>query len=155
MNVYLFPALKLTPVLLERAVLTVPYRKWDEPTLPGRFSPREVVAHLADWEPIMCGRIEQCVSNPGSKIESYDEGELADSNNYRGSDLFERLQVFQVQRAMTVRMLEGLKPELWSRSALHEQWGPMTVSDFGNFLACHDVYHIEQLSSVTAVTNVP
>lgn len=143
MNAYLFPSLKMTPGIVERVFQSV--KDIDQPTHPDRFSAREVIAHLAEWEPIMRGRIVQCVENPGSTIVAYDEGEMAILAKYNTLDPLEQLGKFKAERLKTIAFLESMPQDGWSKSCLHPERGQLTASDLAHFLPCHDVYHIDQL----------
>jgi len=78
MHAYLYPALSATPDIFSQIIAKVPTDKLDVPTHEGRFTPREVIAHLADWEVILREeRIVAPVQSPGKSVNAYDEGELA------------------------------------------------------------------------------
>ena len=146
MNVYLFPALKMTPGLIESAFDRLPESAWDSPTAPDRFSPREILAHLADWEPIMQARMVQCAESPGTILVPYDEAQMAIDNGYSHWDPKQSLAKYKQARTATVTWLEALEPDEWRLSAVHPERGELSIYDQANLLVCHDVYHIEQLS---------
>lgn len=150
MNPYLFPALKFGPLVLERAVRAVPEQRLHEPTHKDRFSVIEAVAHLVDWEPILLDRMKAAAENPGSTIVAYDEGQMAIDNNYANSNLNQQLDLFKARRAKTIEWLEALPSEKWSQHVIHPERGQLTLSDIANMMIGHDMYHIEQVSSVLA-----
>lgn len=118
----------------------------DEPSSQGRFSPREVIAHLADWEPILREeRIVAPLASPGLTVAAYDEGELAERNNYAAKDPHEQAALYAVERQKTVTLLKSLTEEQWRVSMKHPERGEMTVYDMANLLVGHDMYHVEQL----------
>ncbi|MBS1713345.1 MAG: DinB family protein [Armatimonadetes bacterium] len=153
MKPYLFPGLTLSPHILRRAVQAMPSNLKDVPTHPGRFTPREVVAHMADWEPILLGRMKQCVEAPGSAIKAYDEEQMALDNGYASCDLMAKLAEFEEARKKTVEWLMTLSDEQWKATAVHEERGPMSVMDTANSMVGHDVYHIEQLTAYQESTD--
>ena len=61
---YLLSALAGTPVVADRLLLDVHADdpRWDFRPEPDRFTLREVVAHLADWEPIHLERLTRNVT---------------------------------------------------------------------------------------------
>jgi hypothetical protein len=113
----------------------------------GRFSPREVIAHLADWEPILLSRMHTAVNTPGGRIEPYDEGEMAIAHKYSESDVQEQLRKFASSRAETAAYLRALPQSEWSKAGRHPERGEMSVIDQAGMLIGHDMYHIEQLST--------
>ena len=77
MNPYLLPALPMGPVIVARLLEEIPHARLDEAMQEGRFTAREVIAHLADWEPIMRERILLARDAPGATIAVLDESEMA------------------------------------------------------------------------------
>lgn len=114
-------------------------------TGPDRFSPHEVVAHLADWEPILRSRIETALTQPGSPIVAYDEGERALEQNYSSWDASRSLETFAAERVTTRNLLMKIEAADWTKSVLHPERGRQTVADIAMMLLGHDLYHIRQL----------
>ncbi len=145
MNPYLMIALPLAPNIFSRLFDQISEARFDERQDPDRFTPREIIAHLADWEPIVRARMQSAVDNPGGPIEAFDEGKMAVDNNYRSKDIHAELANFAKERQETVTFL-GLVPiEHWTQTFLHPERGPVSFSDQANMLLGHDTYHIEQL----------
>lgn len=147
MNPYLFSGLENGPLVLERLVGKLDGAQLDKPSSPDRFSPREVVAHMADWEPILLARIHQAVERPDSLVEVYDEGEMAVAHDYAHSDIGVQMGKFKDARKATIEYLKGLDGAAWDKSVKHPERGVMTVHDMASMFLGHDIYHIEQLSS--------
>ena len=147
MNVYLLPALKAGPVVLERLIRLIGPDRLDTPLEPDRFTPREVIAHLADWEPIMLGRLQQAIDHPGSTVQVWDEGEMAIQNRYSETNIDEQLMKYAAHRAETIARIEKLTPDELKLTIVHPERGSMTVDDQASLLIGHDAYHIEQLSA--------
>lgn len=145
MHPYLFPGLSVGPAAVRRVFMLIPEARWDEPTEPGRFSPREVIAHLADWEPIFLERMRLGVDTPGGTVAVYDEDLRAIEQGYSHSDPHAQLDRFEANRSVTIRFLEGLDEALFRNTYVHPERGEMAVEDQANMLLGHDLYHIEQL----------
>ncbi|MCB8932021.1 MAG: DinB family protein [Fimbriimonadaceae bacterium] len=146
MHAYLVPGLRFGPTIVRRLFERIAPARWDEATAGDRFTPREVIAHLADWEPIMLQRLVSAVEKPGSTVLAYDEAERAIEQGYAQSDPAQELDRFEAGRAVTVRYVEGLDPAVFGNTFIHPERGPMTVDDQANMLLGHDLYHLEQLS---------
>lgn len=146
MNPYIFKALPLTPVTLERIVASIPQSRHDDATDPDRFTLREAIAHLADWEPILLDRVSRTAEQDGYEIVPYDESEMAIKNNYAGQDVQESLRQFRDCRAKTVEYCKTLTEEQMARKALHPEIGILSVADILNQIIGHDLYHIEHLT---------
>jgi hypothetical protein len=150
MNVYLLPGLKTGPVVLERLIRLISPDRLDTPLEADRFTPREIIAHLADWEPIMMARVQQALDNPGSTVQAWDEGEMAIQNRYSETNIDEQLMKYAAHRAETISLLEKLNADQLKRTIVHPERGSMTVDDQASLLLGHDAYHIEQLSAYLA-----
>src|SRR5437588_7450175 len=148
MNPYLLPVLEFGPMIMKRFVQTMPPNQLDRPTAPDRFTPRELIAHLADWEPIMLARIHQAIENPGSTLTVYDETEMALSHKYSVSNVTEQLELFAAHRKATAEYLRNLPEALYENVVIHPERGKLTVIYQAWTLIGHDMYHVEQLISV-------
>jgi len=147
MNPYLLSTLEIGPVVVRRLLDQVPKSRLDEALVEGRFTAREVIAHLADWEPIMRGRILSAATTPGATIEVFDEGEMAIKNGYAASDPWDQCDLFQRERHATATFVRSLDDDDWQQIAHHPERGPLSAEDLTNLLLGHDLYHIDQLSA--------
>ena len=143
MHPYLLPVLEHSPLIFERILESTPQNRWDEHTQPHRFSLREALAHMADWEPIIRGRIEAGVANPGAEVQGIDEGERAIEKGYKEWDPRESVATFKKERAITAEFLRNLKPKQWDSYVMHNERGRLGTYDHANMLLGHDLYHIE------------
>jgi len=146
-NPYLLPSLEFGPVVFRRLLAQLAPSQLDEALVAGRFTPREVMAHLADWEPIMRGRIATACASPGATLVVYDEEEMALQNGYATSDPEEQCAIFARERAITAQFAREIAAEDWQKEVLHPERGTLSVADLANLLLGHDLYHIEQLSA--------
>lgn len=151
MQPYLIRSLDLAPKAIARIVRSIPASRYDEKLQGNRFTIREVLAHLADFEPIFRGRIQQAAAEPGSKISSRDEEQMAIEHKYSEWNVEETLATFAKEREETITFLRSLQAESFESSVIHEQLGPMTLNDLAGFVSSHDVYHIEQLTEYLTV----
>jgi uncharacterized damage-inducible protein DinB len=150
MNPYLMISIEHGPLIVRRLVEQIDPQKWDVPTYEDRFTTREVVAHLADWEPIMLARMQAAALAPGSAIAAYDETEMAQANDYASSNPLEQAERFIEGRSVSAQWLRGCRPEEWKQTVTHPERGTLSLEDLANLLLGHDLYHIEQLSAMLA-----
>ncbi len=137
----------MTPRLCEREIRGA-NGAFDARPDPNRFSMREVIAHLADWEPIMLERIKTGVTNPGGGIKAYDEGQMAIDHKYSESNPLERVGAWRQMRAATIEYVKGLSQADFDKKVVHPERGEMSVADIAHMLVSHDVYHLEQLATM-------
>ena len=146
MHPYLFPGLELSPKAFEHIIAHIPEKRYDEKTDPNRFTLREAIAHLADWEPIFRERIQAGVDKPGALIQGMDESQRAIDKQYESWDVKESLRIFTEARAETLRYLKTLTAKQWETTVTHNEKGLMTAYDQANMLLGHDIYHFEHAS---------
>ncbi len=147
MNPYLIPALELGPKAVARIVRRINPARYDAPIDPDRFTIREVVAHLTDWEPIDRERLTLAVTSPGATIQPFDEVQMALDHGYRDTDIEEMLAVLERERKITTEYIGSLSVEQWAGHAYHPERGMLSAVDLANLIIGHDLYHIEQLSA--------
>jgi hypothetical protein len=145
MHAYLFRGLEAGPRTIQRLIRMVPAEKMDVPTHPDRFTPREVICHLADWEPISRGRMQTAQTTPGATVPDLDEGQRAKDQNYAAWDPQKTAELFINRRAETIAWLSGLADEDWKKIAVHSVKGPMSIYDYANLELGHDMYHVQQI----------
>ena len=147
MNPYLLNVLETGPAVLRRLLAKIPEARWDERTDVTRFSLREAVAHLNDWEPILLERMQTAHDTPGAAIAVYDEGERALKYGYAALDPLEQAAEFAARRKATAEWLRSLPKAAFANSVQHPERGEMTIEDQANMLLGHDLYHLEQVSA--------
>jgi uncharacterized damage-inducible protein DinB len=143
---YLLIDLESAPDVLARLLAEVSDPAiWDRRPDPERFTLREVVAHLADWDQVFLGRLMQTRDADNPVLQGLDEGQVARDNDYAHADPAESLTRHAAGRAETVRFLRGLSPEQWARVGSHTELGPITLESQAALIAFHDGYHRQQV----------
>jgi hypothetical protein len=149
MQPYLANVLNFGPTLIEAAYRRVPKDSTSKPTHPGRFSPNEVLAHLADWEGIFLERMRQSVRDPRYQIVPEDEGERAERERYKKWDPEETIKLFRQRRAESQSFIANLSQDQLEILANHPELGPTRIGDLANMLLGHDLYHLQQLEDAS------
>jgi uncharacterized damage-inducible protein DinB len=145
---YLAAALSGTPDVAERMLkdLCADDPRWDYRPDPDRFTLREAVAHLADWEPIHLERIVRLQSEVNPILPDVDEGKLAIEHDYAHSDPHGSLEWLRGGRQKIIQQLALLDPEDWTRPGVRESVGPVTIEILVAFILAHDGYHTRQIA---------
>lgn len=144
---YVIAALQGAPDVLETllAGLAPDDSGWDRRPDPDRFTLREIVAHLADWEPIFLDRMARTRTEHEPVLEGYDEVQLAIDRDYAHSDPVESLRRFREGRAQMVAFLETLTPDEWERAGNRPEVGLLSLETQCVLVAGHDGYHNHQV----------
>ena len=147
---YLFQ-ISNTPAALTRMVDLIRPERYDEAIGEDRFTLREVIAHLADWEEIWLDRITAAVEYPGATIAAINEADRAVEHKYSQKDIHHELEVFENRRRDTTDYLLRLAEDDWSNTVVHSERGPMTVREIVEYVLGHDMYHVFQVSEYLKV----
>jgi uncharacterized damage-inducible protein DinB len=143
---YLLHGLAATPVVIDRLMREAKPEDYDRRPDPERFTLREVMAHLADWEPIWLERLRKIQAEENPPLQGYDEGQWAIDHDYDHANVTERQDRFRAGRERLVKFLEELPPEQWERTGQHSQWGALSITALATLILGHDGYHLRQIS---------
>ena len=118
-------------------------RDFDRPLAPGKWSVRQVVAHLADTEIAFSFRLRQAVAETGHVIQPFDQDKWA--TRYAHADAETALALYGLLRKWNVQFLRGLTPEVFEKDVTHPERGTMKVRTIVETMAGHDANHLVQL----------
>jgi hypothetical protein len=110
---------------------------------PGKWSPAQIVSHLADCEIAFSFRLRQTLAEDNHTIQPFDQDHWAAV--YDGADAVLALQTFTALRAWNVSLFQALPADAASRPATHPERGVMTFQTIVETMAGHDLNHIAQL----------
>ncbi len=136
-----------TPAQLEMALEKIGVDAWDRQPAPGKWSPREILCHLADCEIVFAFRLRQTIAEDRHVIQPFDQDKFAES--YRGYDLKAAMAVFASVRRWNVQFLATLPPESKDKPAHHPERGDMTFQTILETMAGHDLNHLKQLAALS------
>jgi len=115
---------------------------------PGKWTGRQILAHLADAEVGVAFRIRQILSEENHRIQPFDESAWA--RRYADVDVETALASFLALRRWNLALLRGLSPADLDREAFHPERGPETLGTVIRMLAGHDLNHLAQLERLSA-----
>lgn len=138
---YLIDGIEATPEVLAALLADV---DWDSKPEPGRFSAREMIAHVADWDVIWLQRLQRTREEDNPFLPSVDEGQVAAERNYAGQDPSANLDRLGKTRPLIVGFLRTLPEDAWDRTAHREFIGDLTLLQLAMTILGHDAYHIRQ-----------
>ena len=113
---------------------------------PGRWSLRELMAHLADCEIAWGWRLRQALSKDMPMLDSFDQDRWAD--RYQAYDFASAQVTFEVLRAWNLRLLTGVSEQDRLRSAEHPERGRVTLGTIVETMAGHDLHHIKLIEGL-------
>ena len=110
--------------------------------VPGKWSTLEVVAHLADFEPIFAERMMRVISHERPLLMVADENLFAATLDYPGRDIEEELAVVDLTRRKMARILKNLRPEAANRVGIHTFKGLMSLEAILTSAVNHIPHHV-------------
>jgi hypothetical protein len=113
--------------------------------LPGKWSAREIVHHLADSETHSAIRIRLLLAQPNPVILPYDQEAWARELAYNTRDHAESLEAFRYARRTTVPLLESMRDADWNRQGWHPEHGLYTPETWLRIYAAHAHGHADQI----------
>lgn len=117
---------------------------------PGKWSIKEVIAHLADGEVILGSRMRFVAAMDRPMIVGYDQDAFVERlgiDRVKTSALFDD---FAAVRAANVALLKRLPEGAAQRVGLHTERGEETIETMLVMYAGHDRIHEEQIESIRA-----
>ncbi|MGC8668194.1 MAG: DinB family protein [Chthonomonadales bacterium] len=141
---YLVHGLRATPIVVEHLTQGLDDAVLDRRPDAERFTIREVLAHLADFEVVWLERMRRMASEAEPFLPGVDESELAAAHDYAHSDPEVQRDRFCRGRDALVGFLEALSPEEWDRTGRRET-GIITIGSLAAMVLGHDGYHTRQI----------
>lgn len=141
---YLVGAVSASPPVFAQLLQGITEAQIDRKPDPERFSIREIMAHLADWEPIIQERIRRTLNETEPTLATIDPGQLAIDHDYAHANFSEQVALFAERRAKTAKMVSDLNPTDWQRTAVRPNIGVLTMEALVAQVPMHDLYHLRQ-----------
>ncbi|HEX8285133.1 MAG TPA: DinB family protein [Pyrinomonadaceae bacterium] len=113
--------------------------------LPGKWSAREIVHHLADSEMNSAIRLRKLLTEVNPQIQGYDQEDYAGRLDYNNRDIGPALDALRGARATTGQLLDRMSDADWAREGTHSESGRYTAEDWLRIYADHAHNHAAQI----------
>jgi hypothetical protein len=112
--------------------------------IPGKWSTLEVVAHIADFEPVLIDRMKRILAYAGEVplLLVADETLFAQTLGYQDRDLETELALIESSRKQMARIIRGLKPEQLELTGCHTKRGLVTLAQVIQGATNHITHHL-------------
>ena len=118
---------------------------WTAHPIPGKWSAREIVHHLADSESLSGIRLRKLLTEERPILQGYDQDHYAVRLRYNERDPAPALETFRGVRAATTQLLKELSEEDWARQGWHAESGLYTVETWLRIYSDHAHNHAAQI----------
>lgn len=140
--------LQQTESALRQKIAGVEPNRLTVPEAPGKWSVRQVMAHLADSELIFGWRLRMALAHDRPDIQGYDQDLWAEHLRYDEADVEQSLDTFAVLRRWNLRLLKAATPEQRKRYGVHAERGEESVEHMMKLYSGHDTLHITQIERI-------
>jgi DinB family protein len=135
-----------TPLELHRLAGRIGSARLTTPRAPGKWSARDILAHLADCEIAFGYRLRQVLAEDDHVIQPFDQEKWAAP--YGSMDASAALGVFEALRNWNVALLKTVTPQQMQKKVTHPERGEMTFQTIVETMAGHDINHLKQLEEI-------
>ncbi|MFN7990068.1 MAG: DinB family protein [Thermoanaerobaculia bacterium] len=115
---------------------------------PGKWSIKEIVAHLADGEVILGSRYRFVAAHEKPAIAGYDQDLFVEKLGVANATAEELLADFEMARAVNLGLLVRLPDEALERVGIHSERGEESIATMVAMYAGHDRVHLGQIETI-------
>lgn len=113
---------------------------------PGKWSPAEIICHLADCEIAFGFRLRQTLAEDNHVIQPFDQEKWAVT--YPGITAVQALATFDNLRKWNLALIAKALPSSANKPVSHPERGSMTFKTIVETMAGHDLNHLGQLKCI-------
>lgn len=111
--------------------------------VPGKMSTLEVVAHLADFDPIYVDRMKRVIAEDNPTLLGADENRFKDALHYHERDVEEEITIIEKSRSQFARILRKLPDSALERVGNHNERGPLSLEKLLTTIINHIPHHVK------------
>jgi uncharacterized damage-inducible protein DinB len=115
----------------------------DARPIPGKWSTKHVICHLADFEPVYVDRMKRVIAENEPTMFSGDPDLFAARLAYDQRDVAAELDFIALGRKHMGSILRSLKPDDFQRKGIHSEAGPITLEKLLTNITNHIPHHIK------------
>jgi DinB superfamily len=139
-------ALAETPERIRTLVQAWQADRWERSYAAGKWTARQIVAHLAQTEIALTTRVRYAASRPGYTAQPFSQDDWITLDSH--ADARTALNAYLSLRAFNLAMFRNLTPEQRTRTFTHPEYGELTAEWVAAQLAGHDIHHLKQLQQI-------
>ena len=140
--------IEATPAHLQSLLDRMSPARVNQALAPGKWSPREILCHLADAEVAFAFRLRQTLAEDHHVIQPFDQDKWSPA--YTAYDAASAMAVFSSLRHWNVALIRSSGPAAMQKKVLHPERGEMTFATIVETMAGHDLNHLRQLDTTPA-----
>jgi len=142
------------PRLLVESLELVTPEMLDQHPVPGRWSIRQVICHLADAEIIYADRVKRILVEDNPTLREWSPDDSITDAMCLNRDPSNELEIIRAVRLQVAAILENQDIEVWQRTAVHSLDGPMTLETVLERITSHISHHVNFINEKTAALGI-
>ncbi len=131
------------PQLIREAIAGMTSEQIDATPIPGKWSTRQVICHITDYEPVYADRIKRVIAEDQPTLMNGDPDLFAANLAYAARDLDEEIHLIEVIRNHVARILRTLPAEAFERTGTHTVDGSLTLAQLLTRITNHVPHHMK------------
>ena len=136
------------PELLAESLASVTDAELDFVPAPGKWSIRQIAAHVSDSELVGADRFRRILAEENPSIISYDQDAWANRLDYATRDPKQSLRMFESVRSETYDLLKARPEADFERTANHSERGKVTLLQLLHIYTAHPEKHAAQIGAL-------
>ena len=136
------------PELLAVVLTGVFGEETDFTAAPGKWSIRQIVAHLADSEMVGAQRFRKVIAEERPALEAFDQDAWASNLDYARKPPKNSLESFRRVRAENYELLKSVPEAAFEREGVHSERGPVSLRQLLEIYADHAESHARQMQAI-------
>ncbi|APZ93118.1 DinB family protein [Fuerstiella marisgermanici] len=128
--------------LLTAKVGSLPDDVVDKVPVPGKWSIRQVVCHIADFEIVAADRMKRILSDDNPTLLDGDPDLFVDALQYGHRQMESELNLISAIRTSVAQILSACDVEVFQRTGVHSTDGPMTLETVLERSVNHIPHHL-------------
>jgi hypothetical protein len=140
--------IRALPTKLEQIVTGLNDKQLDTPYGEGKWTPRQVVHHVADSHMNALGRMKLILTEDKPTWFAYKQDAWAETADVTALSPRVSLDIVKGVQERMAKLLESLADADWQRSGNHPERGVMTIDDLAALYARHGDKHVGHIASL-------
>ena len=144
-----------SPARLAKLVKGLDANGWKKSYGPGKWSIRQILAHLRDCEMVYAVRWRKMISEENAVLTPFDQDLWASGTAYAKQDAKQALATWSALRTTNLEMLKLAGKPALARGGNHPEYGPITAAQLLRHILAHDENHLGQIEAARASGKKP
>ena len=140
--------LRNSPQVIQQMIAGIDEAVLATPESPGKWSVRQVIAHLTDSELVVGWRVRMILATDAPDIIGVDQDIWAERMRYNDIAAKVSLATFTALRGWNLLIYDNATPQQLQRFGVHSERGEESVAHIIRLYAGHDILHQRQIARI-------